>query len=111
MSVAADRQRFPAWPPPQEHAAKSARKLPRSIVGARLESEHLHVAHMRQCTKFELNGVGQHLIHTDDRNGILFGGLAAEVKRRDVDIGLSQNGAQRADETRLVQIVDRSEEG
>src|ERR1700722_18472146 len=39
-----------------------------------LESQHLHIAYMGQRTKFVLNGLGQHLIHAHNGDGILLCG-------------------------------------
>src|SRR5882757_3317425 len=74
---------------------------------AGLESQHFDIPHVGQRTKLVLNGLRQHLIHAHNGDGILLGGLAAQVKSRNIDIGFPQYGSQRADETRLVQVIDQ----
>ena len=58
-----------------------------------LEFEHFHVPYMGQRTELVLNVFWHELIHTHDGNGILTCSLAAQVERRDIDVGLGQYGA------------------
>ena len=59
-----------------------------------------------QRTQLLLNGLVHDLIDTDNGNGVLRWGLAAEVEGGDVDVGLAQDGAEGADETGFVEVVD-----
>ena len=51
------------------------------------------------------------LIETDNGNGVLRCSLAAEVEGGDVDVGLAQDGAEGADETGFVEVVDEEHHG